>query len=88
MIEVNDSELTEDHRDFLQEWANNLGVSIDVLLGRIVLATSEGLLYTEKILTIAPDRPDMGHGRYRLVWGLIGSAFLRGSLFFACFFAR
>lgn len=54
MIEVNDSELTEDHRNFLQEWANNLGVSIDVLLGRIVLATSEGFLYTEKIPDYCP----------------------------------
>ena len=34
---------------FLREWANNLGVSIDVLLKRILLAGVIGQLYAEKI---------------------------------------
>jgi hypothetical protein len=51
MIEVDDSEFTPDHIEFLQEWADTLGVSIAVLLGRIIVATSEGDQYVEK----APD---------------------------------
>jgi hypothetical protein len=55
MLELDDSDFTEDHREFLQEWSNSLGVSVEALLGRIIIATSEGDLYTEN----APeDRPD------------------------------
>ena len=35
--------------EFLREWANNLGVSIDVLLKRILIAAVIGQLYAEKI---------------------------------------
>jgi len=57
MIEVDDSDFTPDHREYFKEWANNLDVSEGVLLGRIVIATSEGDLYTEN----APEnRPDGG----------------------------
>lgn len=52
MIEVDDSDFTPDHIAFLQEWADNLGVSVAVLLGRIVLATSECDQYVAK----APKR--------------------------------
>lgn len=55
MIEVDDSDFTPDHREYLQEWANNLGVSVAVLLGRIVIATSEGDLYTENAPAHRPD---------------------------------
>ena len=34
---------------FLREWANNLGVSIEVLLKRILIAAITGNLYAEKI---------------------------------------
>ena len=34
---------------FLREWANNLGVSIEVLLKRILVAAVIGQLYAEKI---------------------------------------
>ena len=34
--------------EFLREWANNLGVSIDVLLKRILIAAVIGQLYAEK----------------------------------------
>ena len=34
---------------FLREWTNNLGVSIEVLLKRILIAGIEGQLYAEKI---------------------------------------
>jgi hypothetical protein len=34
---------------FLQEWANNLNVSIQVLLHRILVAAVIGQLYVEKI---------------------------------------
>jgi hypothetical protein len=34
---------------FLREWANRLGVSIDVLLKRILIAAIIGQLYAEKI---------------------------------------
>ena len=35
--------------EFLREWANNLGVSIEVLLKRILVAAVIGQLYAEKI---------------------------------------
>ena len=55
MIQVDNSDFTPDHREHFQEWTNNLGVSVEVLLGRILIATNEGDLYTEN----APkDRPD------------------------------
>ena len=47
MFEVDDSDFTSDHREYLQEWANNLGESLEVLLGRIVIATCDGDLYIE-----------------------------------------
>ena len=34
---------------FLRQWANNLGVSIEVLLKRILVAAVIGQLYAEKI---------------------------------------
>jgi len=34
---------------FLREWANNLGVSLEVLLTRILIAAVIGQLYAEKI---------------------------------------
>ena len=53
-IEVDDSNFTPDHREYLQEWADKLGVSVGVLVGRIVIATCKGDLYLED----APeDRP-------------------------------
>jgi hypothetical protein len=48
---VIDLDLPADYREFLREWAEALGVSNEVLLTRIVIATSEGELYVEK----APD---------------------------------
>ena len=36
MIAVDDSELDEDDREFLEQWANALGVSIAVLIRRIL----------------------------------------------------
>lgn len=49
MIEVDDSELPPEYRAFLIEWADALGVSVEVLLARIAVATIDGNLYTEKI---------------------------------------
>jgi hypothetical protein len=49
MIEVDDSELTPEYKQFLQEWAEALSVSVEVLLGRIVVATIDGYVYIEKI---------------------------------------
>ena len=48
MIEVDDSKLTADHLDYLERWANILGVSIPELLGRILLAGIEGEVYVEQ----------------------------------------
>jgi hypothetical protein len=48
MIEVDDSELTEEDREFLKEWANNLNESVPVLIGRILVAAIEGDQYVEK----------------------------------------
>jgi hypothetical protein len=55
MLQVDDSEFTQDHMDFLHEWADALGVSMEVLLARIVIATSEGELYIEKVPDLRPD---------------------------------
>lgn len=35
--------------EFLREWANRLGVSLEVLLKRILIAAVIGQLYAEKI---------------------------------------
>ena len=48
MIEVDDSKLTADHRDYVERWANILGVSVTELLGRILLAGIEGEVYCEQ----------------------------------------
>ena len=52
IVKLTPSDLeTREPRDwaFLREWANNLGVSIEVLLKRILLAAVIGQLYVEKI---------------------------------------
>lgn len=49
MIEVDDSELTEDHREFVERWANVLQVPVAVLLGRILVAGIDGEVYCEKV---------------------------------------
>jgi hypothetical protein len=48
MIEVDDSKLTDCHRDYVERWANILGVSVPELLGRILLAGIEGEVYCEQ----------------------------------------
>ncbi len=35
--------------EFLREWANSLGVSLEVLLKRMLIAAVEGQQYAEKI---------------------------------------
>jgi hypothetical protein len=42
MIEVDDSELDEDDREFLQRWAEALGGPIGVLVLRILEAALDG----------------------------------------------
>lgn len=54
MLEVDDSEFTPDHMEFLKEWAGYLAVPIPVLLARIILATSEGDSYVEKVPDYRP----------------------------------
>jgi len=49
MIEFDDFQLTPEYRAFLNEWASALRVSLEVLLGRIIVATIDGYLYIEKI---------------------------------------
>ena len=73
MLEVDDSEFTPDHIEFLREWANNLNVSMEVLLARIVLATSEGDQYVEGHQSTGPFR--VSEGSYAVF------------LFFPAFFA-
>ena len=48
MIEVDDSQLSEDDRDFLERWARALQVPLGVLLLRIVEAAIDGDQYIEK----------------------------------------
>ena len=54
MLTIDESDFTPDHYEFLQEWADNLGISVDVLLARIVLACSEGDPYVEKAPCMRP----------------------------------
>jgi hypothetical protein len=49
MIEVNDSMLSPDHRDFIERWATILHISVPELLGRILLAGIEGEVYCEQV---------------------------------------
>jgi hypothetical protein len=57
MIEVDDSQLTNDHRAFLNQWAGALDVPFDVLAFRILSATIDGDPYVEQRprLLIAPE---------------------------------
>jgi len=48
-VEVTSREIRPRDRVFLQQWAEKLGVSIDVLLKRILLAAIEDQLYAEQI---------------------------------------
>lgn len=54
MLAVDNSDFTPDHIKLLEEWADKLGISVEVLLARIVLAASEGEKYVEKV---PPWRP-------------------------------
>ena len=49
MLTVDESDFTPDHIELLTEWADNLGISVEVLLARIVIATSEGEKYVENV---------------------------------------
>jgi hypothetical protein len=44
--------LTVDHRDFVERWANILGISVPELLGRILLAGIEGEVYCEQVTAV------------------------------------
>jgi len=55
MLTIDESDFTPDHIEFLHQWADNPGTSVEVLLARIVLATSEGDEYVE-----------MAHGKQKL----------------------
>jgi hypothetical protein len=48
-VELNPNDIQPRDWAFLREWANNLGVSIEVLLKRILIAAVIGQLYAEKI---------------------------------------
>ena len=60
MLTVDDSDFTSDHIECLKEWADNLGISVEVLLGRIVLAATEGDKYVEKVPTWRPTQKEKG----------------------------
>ena len=47
MIEVNDSELSEDDREFLKRWAEALQVPVTVLIIRILSAAVDGDQYIQ-----------------------------------------
>src|ERR1043165_10138390 len=51
-VELTPREVRPQDRVFLQQWAEKLGVSIDVLLKRILVAAIEDQLYAENILDI------------------------------------
>lgn len=47
MLEVDDSELGEDEREFLQRWADALQVPVGVLIVRILSAAVDGDQYIQ-----------------------------------------
>ena len=49
IVKLTPSDIEPKDWAFLREWANNLGVSIEVLLKRILVAAVIGQLYVEKI---------------------------------------
>ena len=49
VVNLNRSDLEPKDWAFLREWANRLGVSLEVLLHRILVAAAIGQLYVEKI---------------------------------------
>jgi hypothetical protein len=49
MIEVDDSRLTDEHRDLVERWAAILKIPVPELLGRILIAAIEGEIYCEKV---------------------------------------
>jgi hypothetical protein len=49
MLELDGLELKPEYRTFLQEWADALGVTVEILIGRIIASTIDGFLYVEKI---------------------------------------
>jgi hypothetical protein len=51
-VKLTSSDIEPKDRAFLREWANTLGVSLEVLLKRILIAAVIGQLYVEKIPTI------------------------------------
>ena len=60
MLQVDETDFTPDHYDFLQEWAEALGITVEVLLARIVLGTCEGDQYVEKAPTLRPVPREAG----------------------------
>ena len=60
MLQIDETDFTPDHYEFLQEWAEALGVSIEVLLARIVLAASEGDQYVEQVPDLRPVPREAG----------------------------
>jgi len=49
VVNLTPSDLEPNDWAFLREWANRLGVSLEVLLHRILVAAAIGQLYVEKI---------------------------------------
>jgi hypothetical protein len=49
VVKLTPSDIEAKDWTFLKEWANRLGVSLDVLLKRILIAAAIGQLYAEKI---------------------------------------
>ena len=58
MLAVDDPDFTPEYRVFLQEWAEALNVSVEVLLTRIAVATIDGYLYIENIPDYQPGQND------------------------------
>lgn len=54
VMRVHDIKLRPEYEKFLKQWAQTLNVSVETLLARIVIDTTEGHLYIEKIPTHYP----------------------------------
>jgi hypothetical protein len=53
-MQLDESQLSPEHKRFLEQWATDLTVPVDVLLGRIVEAACYGEQYVEKVPDYCP----------------------------------
>ena len=46
---LDESQLNDDFKAFIDEWSNNLGIPVSELLTRIIIGAVTGVKYTDKV---------------------------------------